>query len=318
MSRALEVVVATLLVSVASYAAAQDASTATRVEALLGRMTLEEKLGLVSTSMPAFSSATRAMGAPISAAFNPGVPRLGVPQLRESDASLGVANGREMRKGDTATALPSGLATAASFDPAVAEAGGAMIGREARAKTFNVLLAGGVNLTRDPLGRPRLRVLRRGPPAGGRAGRRRNPRGAKQSHRLDGQTLRPEPSGDRAHGGGLADRRGRLARKRPTGFRAGHRARKAGLLDVRLQQGHADVGVLSGGGSSQVRSVGGAPIERPVTSGDASSFASETWHASSPLAAIRAAAPKARVSYVDGSDQAVTVWEVGYVRLSAA
>ena len=33
--------------------------------------------------------------------------------------------------------------------------------------------------------------------------------------------------------------------------------------------GHADVGVLSGGGSSQVRSVGGAPVEIPLTSGAA-------------------------------------------------
>lgn len=65
---------------------------------------------------------------------------------------------------------------------------------------------------------------------------------------------------------------------------------------------HADVGVLSGGGSSQVRSVGGAPVEIPLTSGAAASFARITWHASSPLAALRAALPGARVTYVDGSD----------------
>ncbi|WP_339561314.1 glycoside hydrolase family 3 N-terminal domain-containing protein, partial [Pseudomonas sp. EA_65y_Pfl1_P113] len=75
---------------------------------------------------------------------------MGVPLIRESDASLGVANQVEQRKGDVATALPSSLATAATFDPAIARAGGAMIGAEARAKRFTVLLAGGVNLTRDP------------------------------------------------------------------------------------------------------------------------------------------------------------------------
>jgi beta-glucosidase len=37
-----------------------------------------------------------------------------------------------------------------SWNPDVLYAGGAMIGSEARAKGFNVLLAGGVNLTRDP------------------------------------------------------------------------------------------------------------------------------------------------------------------------
>jgi len=38
----------------------------------------------------------------------------------------------------------------ATWNPALIRAGGAMIGSEARAKGFNVLLAGGVNLMRDP------------------------------------------------------------------------------------------------------------------------------------------------------------------------
>ena len=41
---------------------------------------------------------------------------------------------------------------AATFDPAMAYAAGAMIGGEARAMGFSVLLAGGANLTRDPRG----------------------------------------------------------------------------------------------------------------------------------------------------------------------
>jgi beta-glucosidase len=48
------------------------------------------------------------------------------------------------------TALPSSLATAASFDPEVPEAGGAMIGAEARATGHNTMLSGGVNLAREP------------------------------------------------------------------------------------------------------------------------------------------------------------------------
>ncbi|RZM34897.1 MAG: glycosyl hydrolase, partial [Sphingomonas sp.] len=66
--------------------------------------------------------------------------------------------------------------------------------------------------------------------------------------------------------------------------------------------GHADVGVLSGGGSSQVRSVGGVPIEIPLKSGAAASFARITYHSSSPLRAIRALAPNAQVTFVDGTD----------------
>ncbi len=61
-----------------------------------------------------------------------------------------VANQLDARKGDVATAMPSGLAVAASFDVQLAYDGGAMIGSEARAKGYNVMLAGGVNLTREP------------------------------------------------------------------------------------------------------------------------------------------------------------------------
>ncbi len=86
---------------------------------------------------------------PLSAGYVPGVPRLGVPPLLMSDASLGVTN-PGYREGDTATALPAGLALAASFNPALARRSGAMVGREARSRGFNVLLAGGVNLARDP------------------------------------------------------------------------------------------------------------------------------------------------------------------------
>ncbi len=48
------------------------------------------------------------------------------------------------------TALPSGIATAATWNPDIAFRGGAMIGSEARASGFNVMLAGGVDLLREP------------------------------------------------------------------------------------------------------------------------------------------------------------------------
>jgi beta-glucosidase len=86
---------------------------------------------------------------PMSAGYTPGVRRLGVPALLMSDASLGVTN-PGYREGDTATALPSAIALGASFDPALARKCGAMVGREARSRGFNVQLAGGVNLMRDP------------------------------------------------------------------------------------------------------------------------------------------------------------------------
>ncbi len=48
-------------------------------------------------------------GTPMSAGYVPGIPRLGVPALRMSDAGLGVTNSG-YRPGDTATALLAGLA----------------------------------------------------------------------------------------------------------------------------------------------------------------------------------------------------------------
>lgn len=86
----------------------------------------------------------------IGAGYIRGVPRLGIPSLRETDAGLGVTNPMGMRKGDTATALPAGLALGATFNPDLAYLGGKLVGTEARAKGFNVLLGGGINLTRDP------------------------------------------------------------------------------------------------------------------------------------------------------------------------
>jgi beta-glucosidase len=80
-----------------------------------------------------------------SAGYVPGVERLGIPEQFLTDASLGVRNPALARTG-----LPSSLATAASWDPEVAEAGGKMIGDEARRSGFNVMLAGGINLNREP------------------------------------------------------------------------------------------------------------------------------------------------------------------------
>jgi len=85
----------------------------------------------------------------LGAGYIAGIERLGVPSLRETDAGLGVSYVFGMRK-DGATALPSGLAMGSTWNPELVRRGGQVIGSEARAKGFNVLLAGGVNLMRDP------------------------------------------------------------------------------------------------------------------------------------------------------------------------
>ena len=101
--------------------------------------------GLFATRVPILPG-----DAVFGAGYVAGVPRLGVPSLKESDASLGVAYVRGMRNDGGATPLPSGVAMAATWNPDLVGRGGAMIGAEAKAKGFNVLLAGGVNLMRDP------------------------------------------------------------------------------------------------------------------------------------------------------------------------
>jgi beta-glucosidase len=122
-----------------------------RADMALQAMTLDEKISLVHghVAFP-FHDKPKLDGAIGSAGYVAGIPRLGIPALQESDAGLGVANPGNVRPGDEATPLPSGLALAATFDAALAERAGAMIGAEARAKGFNVLLGPGVNLTREP------------------------------------------------------------------------------------------------------------------------------------------------------------------------
>jgi beta-glucosidase len=84
-----------------------------------------------------------------SAGYTPGVPRLGVPALQSSDASMGVANPGYRPDDAGATAFPSSILIGASFNPKLARDGGAAIGREARSRGFNIMLAGGINLARD-------------------------------------------------------------------------------------------------------------------------------------------------------------------------
>jgi beta-glucosidase len=129
-----------------------------RADRLLQEMTLAEKLQLTFSyfSTPATwqKTATKNFemprnGLPYSAGYVPGIARLGIPGQWLTDAGIGVATQRSPSPRGR-TALPSGIATAATWNPDVAYAGGAMIGREAFLSGFNVQLAGGTNLMRDP------------------------------------------------------------------------------------------------------------------------------------------------------------------------
>lgn len=86
----------------------------------------------------------------MSAGYTSGIPRLGIPALQSSDASMGVANPGYRPDDKGATAFPASIVVGASFNPTLAREGGAAIAREARSRGFNVQLAGGINLARDP------------------------------------------------------------------------------------------------------------------------------------------------------------------------
>uniref|UniRef100_UPI0026F18123 glycoside hydrolase family 3 C-terminal domain-containing protein n=1 Tax=Phenylobacterium aquaticum TaxID=1763816 RepID=UPI0026F18123 len=77
-----------------------------------------------------------------------------------------------------------------------------------------------------------------------------------------------------------------------------------GLRRIAVIGAHADVGVLSGGGSSQVIPVGGPAHEIRVSMGPSSAFSAVTYFPSAPLAAIQARALNATVSYASGEDVA--------------
>lgn len=131
--------------------AAQDSGEAARLRAAQteARMTDEERIALTLGYLSIeFEGMKAPEGARPGAGIVPGVPRLDVPPLWETDASLGVTWLGGAR-GNGGTQLPSGTAQGSTWNAALIEQGGRMIGSEARSKGYNVLLAGGINLMRE-------------------------------------------------------------------------------------------------------------------------------------------------------------------------
>ena len=133
-------------------AVAQAGSPDQRAASAVRKMTLDEKLGLVFAYFASDWQGKRPPqgGRYGSAGYVPGIPRLGIPPQWETDAGIGVATQGGASVKRERTSLPSGIATAATWNPELAFKGGHMIGSEARASGFNVMLAGGVDLARDP------------------------------------------------------------------------------------------------------------------------------------------------------------------------
>jgi beta-glucosidase len=124
-----------------------------RANLLVQAMTTDEKL-IVVTSFYGTQVERNQYRDPVarrqSAGFVPGVPRLNFTPQWQTDAGSGVATQGVAVADLQRTALPAGILTAATWNPELAVRGGAMIGKEARASGFNTMLAGGVDLLREP------------------------------------------------------------------------------------------------------------------------------------------------------------------------
>jgi len=120
---------------------------------LIGALTQAEKLTVVTGYFGVqqeWNAYRFPEARPQSAGFVLGVPRVGLTAQWQCDAGSGVATQGVAPPELERTLLPSGILTASTWDPGLAERSGAMIGSEARASGFNVMLAGGVNLLREP------------------------------------------------------------------------------------------------------------------------------------------------------------------------
>ncbi|HEX6444545.1 MAG TPA: glycoside hydrolase family 3 C-terminal domain-containing protein [Streptosporangiales bacterium] len=109
-----------------------------RADALLPAMTLDEKVAM-----------THAISDDAHAREVPAIDRLCIPPLLLNNGPAGVGSGGIVQP--NTTALPAPLGSAASFDPAVARAYGAVEGRETRDTGRNQMEGPDVNIARVPL-----------------------------------------------------------------------------------------------------------------------------------------------------------------------
>jgi beta-glucosidase len=135
-----------ILLSICGRGNSQTTSSAAdpdqRADTLIAQMTLDQKLQLVHGNL----TLENLVGPGGAGLWMLGIPSLGIPDLVMADGSTGVGDSVGQ-----ATALPSSIASAATWDLAEAYKYGQVIGKELRAYGMNLNLGGNVNLTgREP------------------------------------------------------------------------------------------------------------------------------------------------------------------------
>src|SRR5581483_4018818 len=109
---------------------------------LVAQMTLDEKISQTHTTDKGAGGIARLV---------PGIPRLGIPDLRITNGPAGVGTGSVPTQ-PSATALPAPVALAATFDTALAHRYGLVEGTETLDVGHNLLEAPDVNIVRVPQG----------------------------------------------------------------------------------------------------------------------------------------------------------------------
>lgn len=127
----------------------------TDIDKLVAELTLDEKCSL--TAGQDFWSTVP-------------VERLGIPSVKVTDGPNGARGPIVPGEGTlTAACVPCGSALGATWDPALIEEVGALVGEEARSKTCRVLLAPTVNIHRSPLAGRNFECYSEDPLLSGRA-----------------------------------------------------------------------------------------------------------------------------------------------------
>jgi beta-glucosidase len=108
-----------------------------KIQALVRRMTLEEKISLLHGARD-----PKELG---QAGYWPGLPRLGIPPLRLADGPAGINVNQD------ATGIPAPVGLAATFNVTAARLFGVVMGRDAKALQQDIVLAPHINIVRDPL-----------------------------------------------------------------------------------------------------------------------------------------------------------------------
>jgi beta-glucosidase len=112
-----------------------------RAGLLVGALTRDEKIGLLGGD-DLFGVGG---GEGTHTGTSTGVPRVDVPTTYYSDGPVGPRSGK-------ATSMPSPMALASTFDRALANAHGSVVGNEVKAKGNDVVFAPTTNIMRTPLG----------------------------------------------------------------------------------------------------------------------------------------------------------------------